>query len=317
MSYPEYPRQDPYGRPYPGQPDAWTLAQPGPIPLRPLGVGDLLGTAVTVVRRCAVPLCLAAFVAAVLSSGASLLVLSAMGGLESYAAGAWMEDILRGGSSIPAFVIATGLMSTVVATSGGAVVAGLAAAAAGDLAQGRDGRSAVGQRMAGRWPTLLAVALTFGVLCTAGLILFIVPGVLAYLFLLLAAPVAVMERAGVSASLRRSIDLGRGHRGRFLGVTLLAGVIAGISAAVLTTVVSSLFGTHDPTTLLLITQGIGAVVGAFTGAWTGAVVALLYIDVRIRSERLDYALRLAADLDRQRRSGPGGAPGITPPPPAG
>lgn len=314
MSSPEYPRPDPYGRPYP---DAWAPAQPGPIPLRPLGVGEVLGTAVTVVRRSAGSLCLAAFVVAALSGGANLLVLSAMGGLKSYAEAGWMEDILRGGSNIPSFVIAAGLTSLLVSTAGGAIVAGLASAAAGDLAQGREGRGAIRQRMVGRWPTLLAVALVFGVLCSAGLILFIVPGVLAYLILLLAAPIAVMERAGVGGALRRSAELTRGHRGRFLGVTLLAGLIAGVIGAVLTTVVSSIFFSNDPSTLFLITQGVGVVVAAFTGAWTGAVVALLYIDVRIRTERLDYALRLAADLDRQRKSGPGGPSGLIPPTPAG
>lgn len=318
MSYPGYPRPDPYGQPYPGRPNEWNQQPPGPIPLRPLSVGDLLGTAVTVVRRCPAPLCLAAFLAAVLANGASLAVLAVSGSLQSYAEAAWLEDILQGGTtSIPGSIIASGLTSLVVSTVCAAVVAGMATACAGALAQGRDGRGAISQRLAGRWPVLIAVALIVGVLCSVGLMLLVVPGVLAYLVLVLAAPVVVMERSGVAESMRRSSRLSRGHRGRILGVTLLAGVIAGIASTIVTTVLSSVFGQQDAVTLVLITQAVGAVVAAFTGAWTGAVIALLYIDIRIRTERLDYALRIAAASDaqraRQQESG-----GFTPPPePAG
>ena len=64
---------------------------------------------------------------------------------------------------------------------------------------------------------LLGVAVIVGVLVAVGLMLLVVPGVFAYLILVLAAPVAVMERGAVGASLRRSALLTRGHRGRILG----------------------------------------------------------------------------------------------------
>lgn len=314
MSFPGYPR------PEPGRPGGWPPDQPGPIPLRPLGIGDLLGVAVTVVRRCAAPLCLAAFLAAALSNGVSLLVLAVSGTLPSYAEAAWLEDILQGGTTIPAPIIVSALAGLVVSTVGGAIVAGMATAGAGSLAQGRDGRGAVAQRLVGRWPALLGVALIVGVLCSVGLLLLVVPGVLAYLILVLAAPAAVMERADVGESLRRSAQLSRGHRGRILGVTLLAGIIAGFASTVITIVLSSVFGQQDPVTLVLITQAVSTVVAAFTGAWTGAVIALLYIDIRIRTEHLDYALRIAAESDRRARlQAPGQAGnGLNPPPaPAG
>ena len=202
----------------------------------------------------------------------------------------------------------------------GVIVAGMATAGAGSLAQGRDGRGAVAQRLVGRWPALLGVALIVGVLCSVGLLLLVVPGVLAYLILVLAAPAAVMEQADVGESLRRSAQLSRGHRGRILGVTLLAGIIAGFASTMITIVLSSVSGQQDPVTLVLITQAVSTVVAAFTGAWTGAVIALLYIDIRIRTEHLDYALRIAAG----RTGGPASRPpgqagdGLNPPPaPAG
>lgn len=266
------------------------------------------------------PLCVAAFVAAALSNGVSMGVLAAMGSLQSYAEAAWLEDIIRGGTAIPAPVVASALASLVVSTVTGVVVAGLATAGAGALAQGRDGRGAVAQRMSGRWPVVLGVALVVGVLCSMGLLLLVVPGVLAYLILVLAAPAAVMERSGLGESLRRSVQLTRGHRGRILGVAVLAGLIAVVAGTVVTTVLSSVFGQQDPVTLLLITQSVGTVVAAFTGAWSGAVIALLYIDIRIRTEHLDYALRIAAASDRQRAQQQARQPrdGLNPPPePAG
>lgn len=322
VSYPEYPRQDPYGRPYPGQPDAWTSAQPGPIPLRPLGVGEILGVAVTVVRRCLPSLALAALVVGLLSSAATVGVLAAAGTLQSYAEATWLAEVLRGGTSVPTSIVVSALAGLLVSVIGAQVVAGIATVYAGALAQGRDGRGEVSQRLHGRWAALFGVSIVVGVLVSVGLMLLVAPGVLAYLVLALAAPAVAMERSGVGDSLRRSAHLGRGQRSRIFGVVALTVLIGTLGGGVVTTVLGSLFGQHDPVTMLLITQGIGAVVGAFTGAWSGAVVALLYIDIRIRTERLDYALRLAADLDRQRGAGggpaspPGG--GVNPPPtPAG
>ena len=315
MSFPEYPRQDPYGgQPYPGQ-GAWPVAQPGPIPLRPLSVGEILGVAVTVVRRSLLPLVLAALLVAALSAAATVGVLAAAGTLQAYAEATWLEDVLRGGTSIPTSIVVSALAGLVVSVIGAQVVAGLATVYAGALAQGRDGRGEVSQRLRGRWPALLGVSAIVGVLVAGGLMLLVAPGVLAYLVLALAASVVAMEKSGVGDSLRRSAQLSRGHRGRIFGAFALALLIGTVIGAVVTTVLSSLFGTHDAVTTLLITQAVGSVVGAFTGAWTGAVVALLYIDIRIRSERLDYALRLAADLDRQRNQGHGGE--VNPPPAPG
>lgn len=316
MSFPEYPRQDPYGQPYPGQSDAWSSAQPGPIPLRPLGVGEILGVAVTVVRRCLPPLLFAALVVGLLSSAVTVGLLAAAGTLQSYAEATWLEDVLRGGTSIPMSIAVSALAGLLVSMVGAQVVAGVATVYAGALAQGRDGRGEVTLRLRGRWAALIGVSTVVGALVSVGLMLLVVPGVFAFLLLALAAPAVAMERSGIGESLRRSAALSRGQRGRIFGVVALAVLIGTLGGAVVTAVLGSLFGQHDPVTTLLITQGIGAVVGAFTGAWTGAVIALLYIDIRIRTERLDYALRLAADLDRKRGPGRDGPPagGLTPPP---
>lgn len=58
---------------------------------------------------------------------------------------------------------------------------------------------------------LVAVDLVFSALVAVGLIAFVAPGVAAYVYLGLAAPVAEIERRGVRASLARSFHLVRGH----------------------------------------------------------------------------------------------------------
>lgn len=62
-----------------------------------------------------------------------------------------------------------------------------------------------------RYRTLIAVDILFGVLVALGLIALVVPGVLLFVYLGLAAPVAEIEQRGWRASLARSHRLVRGH----------------------------------------------------------------------------------------------------------
>ncbi len=62
-----------------------------------------------------------------------------------------------------------------------------------------------------RYGTLIAVDLIFGVLVAVGFIAFFVPGLLLFVYLGLAAPIAEIEHRGVRAALSRSVRLVRGH----------------------------------------------------------------------------------------------------------
>jgi hypothetical protein len=62
-----------------------------------------------------------------------------------------------------------------------------------------------------RYRTLIAVDLIFGVLVALGFIAFLVPGILVFVYLGLAAPVVEIEHRGVRSGLARSFDLVRGH----------------------------------------------------------------------------------------------------------
>jgi len=62
-----------------------------------------------------------------------------------------------------------------------------------------------------RYGTLVAVDLIFGVLVAVGSVLFIVPGIVVFVYLGLAAPAGEIEHRGVRAALARSFRLVRGH----------------------------------------------------------------------------------------------------------
>jgi hypothetical protein len=62
---------------------------------------------------------------------------------------------------------------------------------------------------------LIAVDLVFAAIVLVGLVLFVVPGVVLYIWLVLAAPVVEIEGRGVLGAFRRSREL---VRGRFVGV---------------------------------------------------------------------------------------------------
>lgn len=291
MTLPRFPTQEPYpasGRPGPRD-------QPGIIPLRPLTVGEVLTAAIQVVRRHLPQLGGLALIIATTSGAAAVLVLAAGGNLADYASAGWLEQVLTGRStSIPwSYVLAT-LLSLMISVTGSVVLAGVAAAYAGAQALGRPGRGAVAERLAGHWPTLVGVAVVVGVPVTLGLAVFVAPGVLIFLVLAFAAPVAVMERAKLRSALRRSALLTRGHRGRILGAVAAALAITVAVDMVLSALALSLYNPQDAVNSLLISQGAGVLAAVFTSPWLGAVVALLYIDVRMRTEGLAGALRQAA-----------------------
>jgi hypothetical protein len=67
---------------------------------------------------------------------------------------------------------------------------------------------------------LIAVDLIYGVVVSVGLVALVIPGILAFVYLGLAAPVVEIERRGVREGLRRSVDLVRGHFWLVLAVFL-------------------------------------------------------------------------------------------------
>jgi hypothetical protein len=82
------------------------------------------------------------------------------------------------------------------------------------------------------WWRLIAVDLLFAVVVTAGLDLFLLPGILLFTWFSLSGPVVELEGAGVLGSFRRSWNLVRGHFWTVLAVlvpiALLSSVVSGV-----------------------------------------------------------------------------------------
>ncbi|MFG2722656.1 glycerophosphoryl diester phosphodiesterase membrane domain-containing protein [Streptomyces sp. NPDC048416] len=132
-----------------------------------------------------------------------------------------------------------------------------------------------------------------------------------YIRFTFAGPALVLERQGIVQSVRRSAKLTNGSWWRIFGITLLAWLLAGIVAMIIALPFTAIAMAVDSSTFTdilhgttpdfgwtyLIISGIGGVIAAaITYPFLGGVTALLYIDQRIRREALDLELARAAGV---------------------
>lgn len=307
--------------------------KPGVVPLRPLGLGELLDGAVGVLRRYPRPtLGLSAVVAVVTTLANVLLLLSAFRPLVDPDSTAAIEtgssealEAALGGAAVG------GLLTAVLALLSGAVLTGILTAVVGKAVLGQP--FGLGEAWAQVRPLLLRlIALAFvvatasavpllvtvllaGLLLVVGgaaLLVVVIPLVLAgcaaavYLYVRLSlAPCAlVLEKVGLGASLRRSSVLVKGDWWRVFGISLLTVVVAQFVALVIQapfellgygSAGDVLSGSDALGTRTLIASSIGSILAAtLVAPFTSGVRALLYVDRRIRAEGLDVALTAAA-----------------------
>lgn len=328
------------GQPAPGYvapPPGWRppALQPGAVPLRPLGLGDLYNGAFAVLRRN-----LGATV------GASVLVSAAAGVLPLLAAlilGGTLSGIDLESSDAPSDsqLVALGVLGVTVVVGllvqgiGAAFVTGMIARVSVGAARGEVFRlpEAWAATRGRRWRVvglllLLTVALILaitllivvvvvlasastGLGVLAGVVLvptFIVGWIYVYTRVyLLAVPALVVEGLGVLAALRRSHALSKGSFWRLFGIALLTAVVAGIASGVIASpfsigsqVVAGLSPENAIVALVIGQVGSQLVSSALAAPFTGAVRSLQYVDQRIRREA--YDVELLAGL-------PGGASG--------
>lgn len=89
---------------------------------------------------------------------------------------------------------------------------------------------------------LIAIDLIFGVLVAIGFVAFVVPGILAFVYLGLAAPVVEIEHRGIRAALRRSISLVRGHFWLVLVILVPIEIVSDVATSLATHMTHAMFG---------------------------------------------------------------------------
>jgi hypothetical protein len=334
-------RPGPYARPYGSAAPPWVAPahKPGVIALRPLSLGDFYDGAFKTIRRnpkamvgLAALVTLGAMVVPVLIT----LTLAAGGNLSFSLDGAASGGALSAFDPTGVSLVRNlGTLFEAVAT---VVLNGMLVRVVAEAVLGR--KTSIGQAWAavrGRLLrlfglTLLNVlvgSLLFGVPIAVGVIVglqagvvtgfavggpLVVLGLVAFVWVqvrcfMLAPPALVLERTGVFASLRRATSLSRHQFWRLFGIWLLTALVVGLASEVIAIPLGLIGvsgamvfpGTGGALALVFSSYLTQVIVGAITTPFTSAVVALQYVDQRIRKEGLDVQLIAAAQQ-------PGGTP---------
>ncbi|GLZ43962.1 hypothetical protein Acsp06_01470 [Actinomycetospora sp. NBRC 106375] len=335
---PGYGQQPPPGAPYGGGapggfPGGFGMPprapKPGIVPLRPLGLGEILDGALGYIRaHPRVVLGTSAVVAVITQALATVLQVFVLRSttqagttpdlaqLTSLLAGTGITGVVTTIVTIIAVAVLTGILMVTISRSvlGSPVEAGEVWRAARPRIPGVIGVSllvaliAVGLVVIGTVPGLLLLLVDGtlgGVVIALGVIAAIVVAIWISVSLSLATPAYVLEGIGVTEALRRSWFLVRGRFWPVFGIQLLGGLIAFVIAGVITApfqLVGTLLagGSANPaaaTTSLpvLLLTALGAIIGyTLTTPFQSGVTGLLYVDQRMRREGFDIELQRAA-----------------------
>lgn len=280
---------------------------PGSVPLRPLNLGDILdGTFAAIRRNPRAVLGLSALLVTIrelVSLGTLLLT----GDLPTASFDSGDGDLVlnNGISTVIGFVISAIM---------GAVLTGMIAVVVSEDLLGRRTTAAqVWRRIRPRFWALLVAAVLAGATPYFGLLFLVAPGVLLWGGWALTAPVLVLEEVGPVRAVRRSWRLAWPAFGRVYGIRTLSVFIGGvirllvaIPFALVATLVADLADVAPdqqlpPYALALVTLG-AIVAGTLVEPFLAGVLALLYMDRRMRAEGLDIAIQLS---NRKVRGGTG------------
>jgi hypothetical protein len=314
------------------------------IPLRPLGVGEILDGAFASIRRnpkailglAAVVMTISAVISAVITR-----TLLNLGSLNLPTPGQQLTPTQAthlvgriAAVALPAFGLTILLTIIVQAILAGLLAPIIARGVAGQQISAADAWRITRTRLpslllatllvllAGLGPVLiigvlLAIALlasasaaVYGVVVLLGLAALVLTIWLSTM-LSLVTPVVVLENEHPARALARSWRLVRRSFWRVFGITLLAGIIVAIAGGILQlpfTLYGAVLGSGLGGTVILVIGAIAA--GTVTRPITAGVTVLLYVDMRMRKEGLDLALRTASGSGPPGSGQPGsGQPG--------
>ncbi len=137
---------------------------------------------------------------------------------------------------------------------------------------------------------LLGTAAIIGCACVLGFLLFVVPGVIAFLVSFAAVPAVMLEDRGVKDGIRRSYTLATGSLGRVAAVRVIVALFLGVCLAIGYSVAGTF--TDRPDARMLLAQ----IPTLLAGPVDAISMVLLYFDLRVRREGLDLE-RMAAALE--------------------
>ena len=299
------PGWDPAGY-YGPPPPAWSgprfeAPRPGCVPLRPLGLGDILDGAFKATRRNPrVMLGLSAgfaFVQVLLTTLVSLFVFANLADARSD--GNIALGPLLGSEGLQ-------LLTLFISFLLGAVLTGmLTVVVTQDVLGRRVDARAVWVQVRPRLGTLIGLALVTTVLEFLGLLPCLVLGVWLWGMWAVAVPACMVERTGIRAALRRSWQLVSGTFWRVWGIRALGYLVLQVVSQLIALpffVIGVVGGggfetlvdpTGTPVAMLLLIN-LGALIAATLVAPVRAAIdALLYVDLRMRKEGLDIVLQQA------------------------
>lgn len=324
---PDPARDQPSGQPPmpppPSQQQGGT--KPGVIPLRPLGLGDLLDGAISTMRAYpAVMLGVAAVVAAV----TQLMIFPIQWVLDDQLLQIQPDGTVEDPGGFIASLLGVGAITLVIMILARVFLTGFLTAVVGKAVVGRPAPfGEIWAEVRPRLPRLLGLILIYplvGILLfvpaalgafidpTLAILLAVVAVFVAiwlYILFSLATPALVLERTGAFAALGRSRALVKGSWWRVFGITLLAGIIVFVIAGIIAVPFelvgggANLFSVEatELTTGYLVLSSIGAIIAsAITEPFAAGVSALLYTDQRMRREGLDLELQRSAGSDPPR-----------------
>ncbi|WP_411373739.1 hypothetical protein ACLH0K_11535 [Arthrobacter sp. MPF02] len=292
---------------------------------------------------------LAQSLAAILAAVVTAVTATSMGSIEAWADTATAEDVAALGIGFFAAVLVVALLTLFIsAVLQGAMVVPVARSILNRPTSFRRmwalSRSRAGALVRLALLLLGAGLLAFVLLAVLGVALvsamegtgalLLIPVVLNFIALsiwiaikVLVAPAAVVvEELGAVAGLRRSWELTRANWWRILGITVVISIMVGIVSQVvmipvslltsfLTTVATPHAGSEQTAAVAVAvgvaTAVLGALVGALGYAFQTSVMALLYMDLRMRKDGLDINLLrlLESGADPDGVPGRGAAPG--------
>ncbi|HSY15210.1 MAG TPA: hypothetical protein VK816_04420 [Jatrophihabitantaceae bacterium] len=287
-----------YGTPFVEAP------RPGCVPLRPLGLGDILDGSFRMLRRNPrATLGLSALVGVIqvaISTAIQIFTLDRLGQVRVASAGDPTAQTNLGpviGGEI------SGLAGVIVSLLLGAVLTGmLTHVITQDVLGVRVSFGAAWAKVRPRMWALIGLALASGILEALGLIPCLTVGIWLWGIWAVAVPALIVEECGVRKALGRSRQLVSGTFWRVWGIRALGAVMVTAASSVVSAPFAvarlSVSGTtgHVPLILVLLTAVATLVVTTFTAPIRAGIDALLYVDLRMRKEGLDIVLRQAATV---------------------